>query len=348
MPFHRTDAATPDARARAFVRRVYPMRMLGVALLALPYASVLQERGAGALAWAALALNLLVWPHLAFLWAYRSRDPARAERRNLVLDAVFGGAWVAMSQVSLVPAAALVSILAADRLAAGGWRLLWRAGAGFAVAFLACWLLAGRPFDPLPSQRTLLLSLPPIFVYMLALSSVTYRQARHIVQQNRELDRVNRTDPGLDIPNRRFFAQRALHLLDQVHRHGGAASLLLVDVDRFKAINDGHGHGVGDEVLRQIARVLREQARDSDGFPARIGGDEFALLLPCDGAAAAAVTAALCTLVAQLQIPGAPGLVPSISVGLAELAPEHRGLDDWMGAADRAMYVVKAATHRQD
>ncbi|GHH50174.1 MAG: diguanylate cyclase [Gammaproteobacteria bacterium] len=337
-------AGTDDARRRAlaFVKRVYPMRNLGLLLLALPYVSVLHEHHAGWHYWVLAGLNVLVWPHVAFLRAYSSRDPKAAEFRNLVLDAVFGGFWIAASKVSLVPAAAMISILMADRLSAGSWPLLGRAAlAGLASFLLSAWML-DWPFQPEASKRTMLLSLPPVLVYMLALSHVSYQLARRISRQNRELERLILTDTGVDLPNRRHFNAKAGELIAAARAGAGDTVLLLIDVDRFKSINDRHGHGMGDEVLREIARLLREQA-GSDGFPARIGGDEFALLLPVglpDGERAAS---RLRRAASELALPHWSGLQVGVSIGVAALASHHRGLDDWMSAADRAMYVAKAA-----
>ncbi|HYG06857.1 MAG TPA: diguanylate cyclase [Stenotrophomonas sp.] len=341
MPYYTTQ---PDAqaKARAFVRRIYPMRNLGVLLLAMPYVSVLQEQGTLGRYALLVALNVLVWPHLAFWLSRRARDPLAAEHRNLVADAALGGFWIAASQFSLVPAAAMLSILAADRLAAGGWRLLGRAAVACAAAvLLTAWAL-GWPFQPTASMRTIACSLPPIFIYMLALSHVGHDLGRRIAQQNRQLDRLNLTDPGVDLPNRRFFNARALELIVSVRASQAQAVLLVLDVDGFKTINDRHGHVAGDEVLREIARLLREQAGAS-GFPARLGGDEFALLLASSLTEAERVAGSLRQQVAALRLPNWPELRVSVSVGAAALAPHHRGLDEWMGAADRAMYVAKAS-----
>jgi len=334
--------ADASSRGLAFVRRIYPMRNLGVLLLALPYVSVLSEQHAAGWLWALVVLNVLVWPHVAFLLARAARDPMRAEFRNLVLDAAFGGFWIAASQVSLVPAAAMLSILAADRLAAGSWRLLGRAAVAAALAFVLAWWALGFPLQPQASLRTIACSLPTVMLYMLALSHVGYQLARQIARQNRELDRLSLTDAGVELPNRRFFNARAAELIASARASGADAALLMIDVDRFKAINDRHGHQAGDEVLREIARLLREEAGAS-GFPARTGGDEFALLLAASLPEGEAAALRLRNAVAALALPGYPQLRVAMSVGVAMLGTHHRGLEDWMGAADRAMYVAKAA-----
>jgi len=336
-------APNQDPQAQAFVRRIYAMRNLGVWLLAFPYVSVLLEQGTLQVYGALIALNVLAWPHLAFWLARRAPNPARAERRNLVADAALGGFWIAASQVSLVPAAAMLTILAADRLSAGGWRLLGRAMlAGAAVFVLTAWAL-GWPFQPRASIRTVACALPPIFIYTLALSHVGHQLAKRIARQNRELDRLNLTDPGVDLPNRRFFNARAEALIASARAGREPAVLMVLDVDAFKAINDRHGHVAGDDVLREIARLLREQA-GAGGFPARLGGDEFALLLAASLTEGEAAANRLREAVAALALERWPGLRVGVSIGVALLAPHHRGLDDWMNAADRAMYVAKAAS----
>jgi len=341
MPYYATNQDA-HAKARAFVRRIYPMRNLGLLLLAVPYVSVLAEQGTlPAYGWG-VALNVLVWPHLAFWLARRARDPIAAEHRNLVADAALGGFWIAASQFSLVPAAAMLSILAADRLAAGGWPLLWRAALACLTTTLATGWALGWPLQLHASTRTVLCALPSIFLYMLALSHVGRALTRRIAQQNRQLDRLNLTDPGVDLPNRRFFNARALELIVSARVSRAQAVLLMLDVDGFKTINDRYGHVAGDDVLREIARLMREQAGAS-GFPARLGGDEFALLLAGTLTEAERVAARLREGVATLVLPNLPQLRVGVSIGVAPLASHHRGLDEWMGAADRAMYVAKAS-----
>ena len=185
MPYY---AHNQDPQAQAFVRRIYAMRNLGVWLLAFPYVSVLVEQGTLHVYGALVALNVLAWPHLAFWLARRAPNPIRAERRNLVADAALGGFWIAVTQVSLVPAAAMLTILAADRLSAGGWKLLGRAMLAGAIIFVVTAWALGWPFQPLASIRTVACALPPIFIYTLVLSHVGHQLAKRIARQNRELD----------------------------------------------------------------------------------------------------------------------------------------------------------------
>jgi diguanylate cyclase (GGDEF)-like protein len=93
--------------------------------------------------------------------------------------------------------------------------------------------------------------------------------------------------------NRRFFEREVAQHLRLLRRHGGTASVLFVDLDRFKEVNDTLGHQCGDDLLKHVAHVLTGRLRESDVI-ARLGGDEFAVLLPTTTAeGAACIVAAL-------------------------------------------------------
>ncbi|HEY9531439.1 MAG TPA: MASE2 domain-containing protein, partial [Burkholderiales bacterium] len=114
-------------------------RTLGLALGAIAIGSVLWMHGAQALAWVALFLSALVWPHLAYALGRRSGDPYRAELRSLTVDSALGGAWIAAMQFNVLPSVMLLAMLSMDKVAVGGARLLAR---GTAALALACLLVA--------------------------------------------------------------------------------------------------------------------------------------------------------------------------------------------------------------
>jgi diguanylate cyclase len=331
------------ARDLQFVRRIYRMRMLGTLLCALPIASVLDERGAPAPYWLLLAANMLLWPHLAYRISRRSRDPVETEFRCLMLDSAFGGAWIAAMALSAAPTALFVSMLTADKIAAGGWSLAGRCTAAKISGFAAAWLLLGFPFAPESSHRTLLLCFPFMFVYAIVLSVLTHRLIRRVFDQNRELARLSRTDPATQAPNRPHFEAVASRELARYRRYGRSASILLVDVDHFKTINDRYGHGMGDVVLKRIAWLLRESVREVD-LPARYGGDEFAvLLMDSDAGHALATAERILQQARELTFAAEPGLACSLSIGVAALSRDFSTLEQWVHAADAALYRAKAA-----
>lgn len=342
MP-HTSAAKHLHSRNLQFVARIHRMRMLGTVLCMFPIASVLAERSAPVPYWILLALNVLAWPQVAVRIARHAHDPVAAEFRNLILDSAFGGAWIAAMAVSTAPAAVFASMLTADKIAAGGWRLLARSTPALLAGFVVAWALLGFPFRPTSSPRTLLACIPFMFVYTVALSVLTHLQGRRILEQNRELARLNRTDPVMQLPNRAHFEAVATLELTRFHRLGRPASILLLDVDHFKAINDRYGHGMGDVVLKRVAGLLRNAVRDID-LPARYGGDEFAVLLvDTDTVKARAVAERIRQQAAQQTFDAEPGLACSLSIGTAEISRDDATLEAWVQAADAALYRAKAA-----
>ena len=98
-------------------------------------------------------------------------------------------------------------------------------------------------------------------------------------EANRKLDALAQTDALTGLPNRRSFAEQADRLIVQHHRAGSVLSVVMVDVDHFKRINDEFGHHGGDVTLRAVAQALRGALREQD-IVARWGGEEFIALLP--------------------------------------------------------------------
>lgn len=150
------------------------------------------------------------------------------------------------------------------------------------------------------------------------------------------------TDPLTGVPNRRGFERELKRSLAYAKRYGTSAALLYVDLDRFKSVNDRHGHAAGDAVLKAVTMVIGRQVRASDVI-ARIGGDEFVVLLWNLSEMDARAKADQIEIAIARSTPsyaGAP-LSISASVGAAPVFP----LDTpaaVLERADKAMYVRKA------
>jgi diguanylate cyclase (GGDEF)-like protein/PAS domain S-box-containing protein len=146
------------------------------------------------------------------------------------------------------------------------------------------------------------------------------------------------------IPNRLAFTDHLAHCVERARRHGHGFALMFVDLDHFKWVNDSLGHPVGDHLLVQTARRLRETVRAED-FVARIGGDEFTIVLEDLASAADAermATKVLAALGEAVDLQGQK-VGASASVGIA-LFPQHgHDADTLMRSADKAMYRAKQA-----
>ncbi|NAZ86194.1 GGDEF domain-containing protein [Kineococcus indalonis] len=152
-------------------------------------------------------------------------------------------------------------------------------------------------------------------------------------------------DPLTGLRNRRRFVDDLAERLLASAGGGRPLALVLLDVDHFKAVNDTHGHAVGDAVLVAVAEVLREHARAEDAV--RYGGEEFVVVLPgLDAAAATERAEELRRTCSALRVPGSDVRV-TISAGVAA-CPEHgTSPDELLLAADRALYAAKSGGRDQ-
>ncbi len=161
------------------------------------------------------------------------------------------------------------------------------------------------------------------------------------------LKRIGLTDPLTGVNNRRFFDQRVLEEVARAQRHAMPLACLLLDIDRFKSINDAHGHQVGDRVLIDAAGLMRAQLRGSDVL-ARYGGEEFtALLTHTDSVAALEIAERIRAAVAahEFLIPGQDSLRVTLSIGVATLEARSTDLQEestrLVACADHALYAAK-------
>lgn len=151
--------------------------------------------------------------------------------------------------------------------------------------------------------------------------------------------RIAYTDYLTEISNRRRLEEQGAFLIESARRYGRPLSLVLMDVDHFKSINDEHGHQAGDVVLRELARVLRTQTRDADVL-ARWGGEEFAILAPETAAVDAAVFGErIRAAIAEHEF-GVVGRVTA-SFGVTEVAPGDDSMRALYTRADGALYRAK-------
>ena len=165
------------------------------------------------------------------------------------------------------------------------------------------------------------------------------------IQNARYFDRVRQlayVDGLTGIFNRRYFELRMREEIERAQRYQGSLSIIMIDIDEFKRLNDEFGHLLGDEVLRQVSNIFSQHLRKVD-VACRYGGEEFVILAPeTTGEAAFALADKLRRVVEAWPFPGVPRPV-TISAGVAGF-PQH-GLtrDDLVKAADAALYAAKQA-----
>lgn len=163
-----------------------------------------------------------------------------------------------------------------------------------------------------------------------------------------ELRRMATTDSLTGLNNRRRIMELAEVEMARLRRYGRPVSVLMLDIDRFKAINDTHGHAVGDRALVRLAEICRAELRDTDHI-GRLGGEEFAIILPeTPLASATEVAERLRHRLAMADIAAQPGghsgetLRMTVSIGVAMCGDEDASFERALGRADRALYEAKS------
>lgn len=171
----------------------------------------------------------------------------------------------------------------------------------------------------------------------------SFRDLTRQLAADQRIEELSTTDSLTGLPNRRRLAERVLDAATQSRRAGEGFALLLVDLDRFRQINDSLGHDVGDEVLRTVAGRIQACLRSGDEI-ARVGGDQFAMLVPgADASAAETLARRVLNTVAQPCSVDSAQFTLTCSIGVA-LCPQHgRSIDDLVRHAETAMRDVKHA-----
>jgi diguanylate cyclase (GGDEF)-like protein len=169
-------------------------------------------------------------------------------------------------------------------------------------------------------------------------------QKQHMLEEALvKIEQIARVDELTQILNRRNILLILTEEVERAQRYRSALSVLLIDIDHFKHVNDSYGHLVGDHVLRQCAELLRRFTRTTDRL-GRYGGEEFLCVLPMTVESSAAVLAErLCKVIARA--PFAAEMVAfsvTISIGVAELDPQHDTIEQLISHADSALYRAKA------
>lgn len=317
----------------------------------------------GPLAWVLLTMQFLGYPHLLYWLARRARDARRAELNNMVVDTLLFGVWAAALEFPLW----ITFILFVGAI----FNLtVFRGPKGFvqAVAVMLCGALmvvasTGLRLSPNTDWPTTLLSIVSVSIWMLIVASGAYSRAvmLHETRQRlregeqalrQQLDEIHalqsqlkeqaNRDPLTGLYNRRYLDSTMERELARCGREGRPLSLMLIDIDRFKQINDTYGHQAGDEVLKTLAAMLDEQARAAD-VVCRYGGEEFLLLLPGMPQAIAQERAELHRAAfgaATIQF-GELRIQAALSVGIATYPSHGTSQQELVGCADQALYRAK-------
>ena len=312
---------------------------------------------AGPLMWALLVLQLLAYPQLAYWRAARAADPLRAELQNLLIDGVLLGAWIAAWGLPLWISFMFFVGVCLNVVIFMGVPGMWKGIAAIAAGVAVVAAANGLEFRPHTELHTSLLCILLLTAYLVFFANDAYRRGiklRHsrwqlgeqlaeITKLQSQLQEQAERDPLTGLHNRRFLDDALERELAGCTQSGVPLTLVLIDIDRFKRINDTYGHPAGDEMIRRLADLLRDRVRDAGLIACRYGGEEFLMMLPGTPVAEAIDMAEdLRATFESLQVVSAGQVMrTTLSIGVAG-CPEH-GLDaqPLVLRADQALYEAK-------
>lgn len=168
----------------------------------------------------------------------------------------------------------------------------------------------------------------------------TFRARRALDRQNRVLAQLSATDPLTGVLNRRTLEDHLSIHMDEFVRYNACCSVVMVDIDHFKRVNDTYGHPVGDEVLVELAALLSQSLRTSDEV-ARYGGEEFVLILPHTEIDQASAVAERLRAAIESEQFSSRRLAISASFGVAQTGAGEDRFDELLRRADSALYDAK-------
>jgi len=313
--------------------------------------------------WAVLSATYLLYPQLAWLVARRSSKPVQQELMHMRLDALLCGIWTAALHFPLWIGFTLFISVVVNLTLFHGLRglaesmLSWLLGAVVAVVFI------GWRFQPETEWTVTWTALIALSAFLLVTAVDNYQRSmrlhktrqllkaseQHLQQQILEINELQTQlkeqalrDSLTGLYNRHRLAEVLTREMARCQRSNRPLSLVLIDADHFKDINDRLGHQVGDEVLRQVARRLQENTRASD-WCFRYGGEEFLLVLPETTLDAAwQKTDALRQSFVDLPLAfGEVVIHMTVSAGLSCFPQHGTDMDALISRADQALYRAK-------
>jgi two-component system, cell cycle response regulator len=197
--------------------------------------------------------------------------------------------------------------------------------------------------DPTHFDEGLLSSVPHVTLRM---TDDLLQKVKELHEENRALQSLSLIDSLTGLGNKRFFWMQLETEMARTKRTGHSCTLMMVDLDNFKALNDGFGHLEGDRFLEEFGKIIRENCRSTD-LPCRYGGDEFSLIMPATSVSEA-VTTGNRLMNRLVEIPQRGNRPISLSIGIAEYTSfSSCDGNDFVRLADRALYEAKGGGKNQ-
>jgi diguanylate cyclase (GGDEF)-like protein len=178
--------------------------------------------------------------------------------------------------------------------------------------------------------------------YSVNMEQLVKERTEELNQARKHAEEQARTDQLTGLPNRRSFIEYSDIELSKVKRTKRNLTAIMMDIDKFKNVNDTYGHAIGDDVIRALAGLLKSDLRASD-FSARMGGEEFVVLLSdTDASTGKKIAEELRQKIEKIEVPVLYEKIGfTSSFGVAQFSDEYSDIDDLLAAADKALYAAK-------
>lgn len=353
---------SPGVQTHWVIPLIWRHRSLSFLALFITLASHIGLQGHSPWLFIPLAISFLGWPPLAYVRAQRASRPVYSELNNLIVDSVIFGWWISTLGFSLWITFILGVGTAMNLVVFRGVIGLLQAFAGLGAGILLGGVTGGFYLQPDIHWLTTTFAVAFISIYLLRIGHLSFhrnaslrrtRERQRITEmelkrqigenhalQEKLVEQANR-DPLTGLYNRRYLEDSLSREMSRCLREKEPLSLVMIDLDHFKAVNDIHGHAAGDRILIKMANVLLSLCRASD-IVCRIGGEEFLVVLPGTDLDAATTRAEEYrrTLESAPLEPGESNIPVTLSAGVAcsygETEPQ-----DLIRQADQALYEAK-------
>jgi len=364
--------ASPSSRSHQWIAvNSFRVRVATFALIGIPIALHVVPRHPGAVFWLLFLLQFYAYPFLMQWFSRRAADHEKAEHNNLIVDSLASGAWAAALGFPLwISVSFFLAALLNHTITLGRKGILVCALAASSGALISTTVIAFHVSTDTDGLVTLT-SIIGLAVYLslMGIEFFTYIRRLHEVQdavamQKQTLQEANQAlyeqigkindlqeklreqanrDSLTGLFNRRYLEGTLERELARCRREGAPLTMLLLDIDHFKLVNDTYGHPAGDEVLRVFARALQDSARAED-IVCRYGGEEFLLVLPKMSLGVARGRATqLLELFRQTTVTFEDSRIPvTTSIGIASVPDHASGVENLIRCADQALYRAKS------
>ena len=374
--------AAPRRQPPWLVRINYRMRTLSFGMALVAAALHTYQNYKLPRIWLLLALVFVAYPHVQYWRVCRAANAVRAEMHNLLVDSVLLGVGIAALGFPLwIAFSATIGALTNSAINKG-WQGVAESAVAVLAGALAWMAVMGFRFSPETDLATTAFCIVSLTWYLLSMNNLGFMRNRQLrltretlrhreselvtaneaLQRNlREIEGLERNlretdlvhshlsdqanrDPLTHLYNRRYLDSSLMQALARCQRAGQPLALMMVDIDRFKAINDTHGHQAGDHVLTSLGAQLASMARAED-VACRYGGEEFILVLPSMPLETARSRAEelRASFASKAVLYGDVSLHATLSIGIAVYPDHGTTADQLIRSADTALYQAKDA-----